>query len=610
MSFRSFREKVNLFLYDGKDTVLNILKITNIFVTLSAIATIIILFGYKHTPENREILLQIIRGSFVFYIMSFFVRLLFNFSPKKFLKQNWVEGVLAIFLIIEGISYAGFNTLIIERFFYSIGIKEFDNISAVLIQIYFFIVLLVELSRGSFGKIPKINLHPSAIFMLSFTIIILAGTGLLMLPEMTSTAGSLNFLDSLFMSTSATCVTGLATVDMATEFTFKGQMVILILIKLGGLNIIAFGSFIALASKFGIKVRQHEMLEDFVNKDSVLSSKGMLGKVIRWSIAIEIIGAFLLYIFWKSDLPEVANNGDKIFSSIFHSVSAFNNAGLSLFEGGLGNAGLSDNYFVHLTITVLVFFGALGFLSIFELFDIQNLRERMRKPWKKINFSTKLSLYFSLAFVVIGLVLFYLIEKDNTLEGMSFGPAMIHSLFQSVTRTSGFNTVDIGALAVPSLLLLCFLMFVGSSSSSTGGGIKTSTFGVLWASVWSTVKGRKHIQLFKRTISSELVKKALTVLLFFITGNLICIFLLSITEHEILAQEGKNIMDLIFEEVSAFGTVGLSTGITADLTPAGKIIIIVSMFVGRVGTLTFAYLLGREAISKKYKYPDGHTMIG
>ncbi|MDA0882519.1 MAG: ATPase, partial [Bacteroidetes bacterium] len=183
-------------------------------------------------------------------------------------------------------------------------------------------------------------------------------------------------------------------------------------------------------------------------------------------------------------------------------------------------------------------------------------------------------------------------------------------VFQSVTRTSGFNTVDIGSIGVPMLFVLVILMFIGSSSSSTGGGIKTSTFAIISANILATIQGKSQTNLYKRSIPNLLVARAFSVLLFFVVGNLICIFLLSITEAHILAQEGRTILDLIFEQVSAMGTVGLSTGITADLSAAGKIIIAASMFVGRVGTLTVAFAVAKESISKNYKYPEGHTMVG
>ena len=430
-----------------------------------------------------------------------------------------------------------------------------------------------------------------------------------MLPEMTVAPGSMGFLDALFTSTSATCVTGLMVVDTVTFFSFKGQVVILALIQLGGLNLIAFGSFLVLASKFGLGVRQHDVIEDFVNRDTFNASSGLLGKVLMWCLAIEAGGALIMHMTWGEALNGMAS-GRQWFYSVFHSVSAFNNAGISLFTDGLANAAIDSHYALHWTVTVLVFFGALGMVAIFDLFDPARLRERMSQPWKHIGFATKIALYFSLGLVAVGAAAFWLLEADGTLAGMSPFGQLTTSVFQSATRTSGFNTVDIGAVGVPMLFLLIILMFIGSSSSSTGGGIKTSTLSIVMADVWRTVRNLDHVQLFKRTVPEVLRSRAYSVLLFFLVGNTVAIFLLSITESHILELNDRTLLDLIFEEVSAFGTVGLSTGITAMLSPMGKVIIMLSMFVGRVGTLTVAYALGGRLVQTHIKYPEGHTMVG
>ncbi len=611
MSWNKFRERINLKLYGSKESVLKSLRIINLLVSVSAIGTLIYIYGFQHTTLEKEGLLNIIKGSFVFYIFQYFIRLIYDFQPKQFLRNTWFEGVIMLFLLIEGISYNFFDLLLIEEIFQRMGISSFTDITTFFIQAYFFIVVFLELKRSS-SIFPKFKLHPAIVFMLSFLFIIIAGTGLLMLPEMSQPSVDVGFTDAFFMSTSATCVTGLGVLEMS-DFTYKGQVIILVLIKLGGLNIIAFGFIFILMNKIGLGVKQDSLVEDFVNTDAVHNTRNVLRKIVLWSIGIELIGAMALYPLWGGD--HFQSFGDQIFSSIFHSVSAFNNAGLSLFDGGLYHEAVRNNYLVHLVITILVFFGALGFVAIFNLFDPNSLRDRLQNPWKQISFSTKIALYFSLIFVVIGGVGFYILEYNNSLANQSVGESVITSLFQSVTRTSGFSTVDFDAsdgygLGIPFMILMLFLMFVGSSSSSTGGGIKTSTFAIIWASFTKTIRGKKHTAIFNRTISQDLIGKAFAVLLIFIGGNLICIFALSITEAEILASQGRTILDLVFEEVSAFGTVGLSTGITADLSEAGKYIIVVSMFVGRVGTLTIAYLFGKKLLSRNYKYPSGHTMVG
>lgn len=605
MSLNNLREKLNILLYDSKEKVLRNMRILSVIVSVFTLGTLVYYYGYEQTLESKEQLLWIIKGSFVFYILQYLTRFIYDFHPKAFLRRTWFEAFMIAVLIVEGVANFFFDTLLIHSLFVELGFKSFTEFSTVFIQLYFLIIMMVKISRTR-NILPKLRLHPASLFMLSFLMLILIGCGLLMLPAMTH--NGIGFIDALFTSTSATCVTGLMT-ESIHEFTFRGQVVILILIKLGGLNIIAFGSFLALASRFGLGVRHHDVIEDFVNKDSFLSARGLLGRIILWSVLIEVIGTVLIYFNW---LPEIVfeNTGQKMFSSVFHSVSAFNNAGISLFDEGMNDALVRNNYAIHIIIGVLIFLGALGFNAIFDIFGLRQVRQRVRKSWKSIALSSKIALYFSLIFVIGGMVAFLFLENDNTLQGEDGFAAVVSGFFQSVNRTSGFATVDYHEVGVPFLLIMIFLMFVGASSSSTGGGIKTSTFAVIWATIGSVIRGRKHVQLYKKTISQPLIMRAFSVLIFFLFGNLVCIILLSITEGHIIEQADRGVIDLIFEEVSALGTVGLSTGITPELSNAGKIIIIISMFVGRVGTLTVAFGLGKAVISRDYQYPQGHTMIG
>lgn len=608
MKLQEFRERANLWLYGNKGKVLSLFRILNLFVSIGAILTLIFYYGFEHDDETRQWIFGIVQTSFGFYVFHYIVRFIYDFHPLEYLKRTWFEGLIMLFLVIEAFSFNVFNVLFMEVVFKRFGLDSATDFTVVLLQLYFFIVVLIELQKST-SFLPSFRVHPSYIFIGSFLALIFGGTFLLMLPEMTTIEGSMGFVDAIFTSTSATCVTGLMTVDTQTFFTFKGHVVLLILMQLGGLNIVAFGSFLALAAKFGVNVKQHDVLEDFVHKDSFLSAQGLLGKVFMWVLTIELLGALGLFLAWNETVP-FESVGSKMFSSVFHSVSAFNNAGISLMTDGFYNINVRDNYLVHWVITIQVFFGALGVMAIFDMFDPSSLRDRLKNPWKRLSFQTKIALYFSIGLVVVGTVLYYFLEKNNTLDGMSTFGAITTATFQSVTRTSGFNSTDIGAIGIPMIFVLTILMFIGSSSSSTGGGIKTSTFAIIYADIISTIRGRNYTELFQRSISPILKSRAYSVLLFFIVGNLICIFLLSITDAHILEMEGRTIMDLIFEEVSAMGTVGLSMGITADLSVAGKFIIMVSMLVGRVGTLTVAFALSGKLISKNYKYPEGHTMVG
>lgn len=604
-----FRERVNLSIYDSKERVLQTFRIINVFITLGAFGTLLYYYGFPMDPETNFWCILIFKASFTFYLLYYFIRFLFDFSPRNFLRDHWFEGIIMLILALEGMIEMLFGVTIIENIFISWGFYNFEEVSTIFIPLYFLAVLILEVTKASRIK-PIITMNPAMLFMFSFVLIIICGTFLLMMPEMTTIEGSMPFIDALFTSTSATCVTGLSVVDVSTYFTFKGQVVIMLLIQLGGLNIVAFVAFIIMMSKLGIGLKYNTLLDDYAKKGTIDSALGMFWKILRWCLVIEFIGAFLFYIFLDPSIPIIADNGDRIFSSVFHAVSAFNNAGFSIHYDNLHNEYLQFNYPIHIVIMTLIFLGSLGFATMFDIFSFSSMRERMRQPWKSINFNSKVALYFSLILVVAGAIVFYLLEQDNTLKEMNEGESWITSLFQSITtRTAGFNTVNIGDLTMPVIVFMLFLMFIGASSGSTGGGIKTSTFAILWASIIATMRDRKNVELFKRTIKSETVLKAFTVLLFFIGWNLIAIFLLLITESELLNQPGINPIQIIFEQVSAFATAGLSMGITADLTYAGKVIIISSMYIGKIGALTLAYLFGKP-ITTNYKYPDADSMVG
>lgn len=608
MTLDDFRERCNVYLYKSKSRNLGILKILKLFVSFTALVILAIYYGYPYTPESDILLMNIMRMSFGFYVFHYLIKLIYDFHPWEFIKRTWFEAIIMVILVLEGASHLLFDTLIHEPIVRAISGSMGTDLSLLFIQIYFFVVVIADLMRK--GRVlPRIKMHPAVIFILSFLGIITVGTLLLMMPEMTTSGNGMPALDAFFTSTSATCVTGLMVEDTMHFFTFKGQTVILALIQLGGLNIIAFSSFLALAARFGVSVLQHDVIEDFVNHDNFLSGKSMLKRVVLWCLGIEIIGAIALGVVWSSEIP-FNGIGDRIFSSVFHSVSAFNNAGITLFTDGLAHPWVATNWLVHWVITILVFVGALGTVALFDMFDPARLRSRLIHPWKTIGFATKIALYFSLLLVLFGSISFAFLEWNGVMQGMSGFGKLTTSVLQSVTRTSGFSTVDIGSTGIPMLLIFIVLMFIGGSSSSTGGGIKTSTFSVILSDVWRTVRGLDHVHLFKRTISPALRSRAYSVLMFFIFGNIVFLFILTITEAPLLSEGRFSFLDLAFEQVSAMGTVGLSTGLTSHLSPIGKIIISLSMFIGRVGTLTVAFALGGSAIKAHFKYPEGHTMIG
>lgn len=609
MSIRDIRERVNLLIYDSKPRVLGTLSFLNVLVSFTAICVLIYSYGFKITPETEAVCFSIIQASFGFYIARFLIKLIYDFNPGKFVRDNWFEAAIIGLLLVEGIAFNLFGGMILEPVFSSIGFNEFGTFSTIFVQLYIFVIILNNLFKQRNFK-PWMKIHPGWLFTISIALMTFIGGLLLMLPEMSTVKGGLPFTDSLFLSMSSVSVTGLSTIDLAETLTFKGQMIVLILIKLGGLNTIAFGALMLVVAKFGVGIKYHEVIEDFVNRDSILKAKSMLAKIVIWASAFEIIGIVLLFIGFGNE-GVFADSGERFFQSVFHGVSGFNNAGLSTLQGGLMHPDVINNTFVHTVIFVLFFLGGFGMIYVFDIFEVSRLRERMRKPWKSFEFGTKISLYFTLGLLVIGAVVFLIAEWNRSLADKGPFDTLITALFESMTtRNAGFNVVDTAALSVPVLIVFLFLMFIGASSGSAGGGIRTSTFAIMFASVLSTIKGKKHTELFKRTISNDLVLKAYAIFLFFVVGNIIGPFVLAISEADLLESGKYDFMDLVFEHVSAASTVGLSRGITAELSTVGKYVLIVAMFIGRVGTLTLAYLVGKRVISKNYKYPNGHTMVG
>ena len=609
MSLQSQRERINLVLYGSKNRTLNILKWISLIVSIASIGVLMVYYGYPQTEESRDWLLLVIEGSFVFYVLGYIVRIIYDFAPMQFLRRTWFEGLLLFMLVIEGISWNFFDVLLVQQLFVELGFQSFEAFSFLFIQLYILVVVAVEITKSG-SIITNFRLHPANIFILSFAILIAIGTLLLCLPEMSTAEGSMNFIDALFTSTSATCVTGLVAVDTSTEFTFKGHFVIMMLMKLGGLNIVSFATIMVLLSKLGVGMKQHSIVEDFVTKESFFSARGMFLRVLGISLGFELLGAIMIYFLTLNEIPDYSG-GERVFFSVFHSISAFNNAGFSTLGSGLYTEGIRSAFLLHVVFGFLIVAGAIGFTTMVDLFSPSKLRDRLIHPWKKPMMSSRIALNMYLILIVFGGVLFFFLEANNTHSEHNFTESIISSVFQSVSaRSAGFNTVDMHELAVPTLIIIIFLMFVGGSSYSTAGGIKTSTFTILLLSAYSTIRGKKKLEIYKRTIPNDDLQKAFSIFLFSLGGILVGTFLLSVTESHILAQSDRNIMDLAFEQVSAFSTCGLSTGITGDLSDAGKVIVILSMFIGRLGTLTIAFALSKGILSTNYRYPEEHILVG
>jgi trk system potassium uptake protein TrkH len=449
------------------------------------------------------------------------------------------------------------------------------------------------------------DLSPASALTLFFALSILVGAILLATP-LASNGPSLSFVDALFTATSAQCVTGLTVVDTGTTFSLFGQLVILVLMQLGGLGITTFSVYLFIYLRTGVGLRDRWIIHETLVHTPVRSLKELVRAVIHLTLVVEAIGAACLALVFVPRFGWVQG----LYHALFHAVSAFCNAGFSLFSDSL--IGFRNDPVVNLTIMILIILGGLGFLVIKELLDIRQ-RLRSGRRWR-LSLHSKLVLATSGILLMSGWVAIFLLEIGNgTFRQAPLGEVLWVTLFQSVTtRTAGFNSIDLNALGVPTIVLMMALMFIGASPGSTGGGVKTTSLAVFVATLYSRLKGYRVTSICRRTIPEETVSKTLT--LFLIAGlwiGMMTFFVLLVEVSGPMAAQPHGVfLDYLFEVVSAFGTVGLSLGVTAKLTVLGKLLITLLMFVGRIGLLTFAFVVIKQAGRDGTLYAEENIMIG
>ncbi|MFW6358013.1 MAG: TrkH family potassium uptake protein [Chroococcales cyanobacterium] len=436
---------------------------------------------------------------------------------------------------------------------------------------------------------------------LGFLTLIIIGTILLMLPFATESGTWNNPLVALFTATSAVCVTGLIVVDTGSYFSFWGELFILTLIQLGGLGYMTTTTFLILLIGRRFDLRQKFAIQESFDRPFLQGSQNLVRSIIGMTIIFELTGAFLLMAKFVADFG--LNEG--LWLSIFHSISAWNNAGFSLFEDSL--VGYQGSILVNLVVTVLVIFGGIGYQVIIEgyIFIANKLKGKKARFVFSLNFKVVVST--SLFLLILGAISFFLTELNNpeTLAILSTKDKLLAAWFQSViTRTAGFNTISIGEMTTAALFIAIALMFIGASPSGTGGGIKTTTFRIIASATRAILRGKEHVPLFEREITYSIVLKAVGVVFGSVVTIIIGTFILSVTDPDF------NFIQIFFEEVSAFATVGLSTGITAALSDLGKIIIILTMYIGRVGVLIFVASIIGDPRPSRIQYPEENLLVG
>ena len=567
------------------------------FLDLGLLVFLIFDFGFKNFQAFRNYKLIVLPTILL-------ALLVFNFyNYKKTKKDPDLNKSSKISLIVLGFLIL-FESLVVlltyedsyfETLFQTRSILEYG------LLIYFFIRLTFLLRR-----VYKFYYNPAILFVGSFALVALTGALLLMLPS--ATFNGIDFVDALFTATSATSVTGLVVLDTSKDFTTFGQSIILILIQIGGLGMLSFTSFFAYFFKSGSSYKESLYMNDILGQENLGGVMKLVMQIVVFALVIEGIGA--MFIYHSINSLEITEN--TIFFSVFHAISAFCNAGFSIATDGLNSPGLKFNYYIQWIIMGLIVFGGLGYhiaLNIIQYIRdfIINIFSRHKKFISRIiRLNTKIVIYTTLILLILGGVFFLLSEQQTILVAHNtwFGKVTT-AMFASVTaRTAGFNTIDLTLFSIPGIILMMMLMWIGASPASTGGGIKTTTFALATLNVFSVARGKKYIEIGTRRIAPEAVQRAFAIVALSLMLISIGVMLLLIFNPE------YSVTQVAFEVVSAFSTTGLSLGITPFLGDNSKYVLILIMFLGRIGLINLMIgILKSVSRSDDYTYPQENILI-
>ncbi|MCF8277494.1 MAG: ATPase [Flavobacteriales bacterium] len=450
-------------------------------------------------------------------------------------------------------------------------------------------------------------LNPAQLFILSFLAIILFGSSLLMLPK--ATYDGISYLDALFTSTSAVCVTGLAVVDTGTHFTVFGQTIIMILIQVGGLGILTFASYFSYFFKGGTTYENQLALGDMTSSEKMAEVFSTLKNIILITFGIEMVSGMLIYS--SIDSSNFQSQSEQLFFSAFHAISAFCNAGFSTLSNSFYEDGFRFNYYLQLVVIFTFVLGGLGFPIVvnilkflkYKVITLFSSRRSKYKPWV-LNLNSRITLFTTLSITFVAFIMFYILEYNNTLAQHNGFGKMVTTLFGVTTpRTAGFNSIDTAAMAFPTQMMVFLLMWIGASPQSTGGGIKTSTFAIATLNILSLAKGKSRIEIYRREIADISVRRAFAI----ISLSLIVIgFAIMLIAH---FDREKELLDIAFECFSAYSTTGLSLGITSALSSPSKLVVIIVMFVGRISMLSLVIAVFKKVKHKNYRYPKEEVTI-
>ncbi|QQT27485.1 ATPase [Sphingobacterium spiritivorum] len=573
-----------------------IIDICMFYVSMICAFAVILHVGYITDPKIAKVFEVVIHGMFFGLFLLEGFRTLSSIYVQKRVGVSNISGLVIIgyFCFITLARLSGLESL-----------SFFNKEEWIYLGIY--LIFLSALSKNSLF-FDNFYFNPTILFVISFLVLILIGTLILMLPRTTLVA-PLTFIDALFMATSAVCITGLSVTDISSNFSMFGQTVILVLIQIGGLGIMTFTGFFGYFFSGGFSFKNQLMFGEILEENKLNSVISTLLTIIFITLLFELIGAVSIYFTLD---PTLFNSiGDQVFFSIFHAVSSFCNAGFSILPDGIQHADYRYNYNFQLALAMIFVFGGLGFGTVYNFYTyaktkIQALfcklilkRSYVHRPWP-FSFNSKFILICNLILVVLATSSYFLFEYNNTLQQDEIWYGKIVSAFfmTNASRSAGFNSVNLNFLSGPTVIMVTSLMWIGASPGSTGGGVKVTTVAIALLNILSLARGKDSIDIFKRRIIPESVNKAFAIIL--LSGVTIGISFVLLN----LSDPGKGMKELLFETVSAYTTCGLSLGVTPSLSPSSKIIIIFTMFVGRVGTLTLLVAFIKNMRNRNYVYPS------
>jgi len=593
------KEKIDLHSMEFEKKSPNFIYKLAFSISLIGIGVLIYDFGFTQNTSTQK---QVNFYYFIVLFVGMFTTGLRYLNRDKSLKFNVIVFDVISSVIIISVLFIHFTNLKLSTsnsFFYD------DT----WVKLAIFLTFIREFAARKIN-FNRAFLNPAQLFILSFVFIILSGSLLLMLPN--ATYNGISFVNALFTSTSAVCVTGLAVVDTGTYYTHFGHYIIMFLIQIGGLGILTFTSFFSYFFKGESTYENQLVMQDMTSSNQMGEVFKLLKNVLLITFIVELIGGILIYMSIKPSL--IPNVYDRTFFSAFHSVSAFCNAGFSTLKNNFWESGYQYNYFLHLNIISLLVLGGLGFPIVsntlyYLKYKFQKLISPLTKkkvdyrPWL-MNINSRIIILTTVFLILVGTVLLYITEYNGTLADHSGFGKWVTALFAATTpRTAGFNTVNMAVLTDATLMITILFMWIGASPASTGGGIKTSTFAIAVLNIVSLARGKSRIEIFRRQISENTVNRAFAAIL-------LSLFIIGIGIITLMIFDGdKGLMSIAFESFSAYSTVGLSVGITGLLSSASKYVLILMMFIGRVSMLSILIALFRKEKYKNYRYPSEDLLI-